>query len=199
MRIIMNDNEIRIIEAAYSEFMEHGYSQAKTLNIAANAGVNESTIFRNFKSKKNLFHVSIEYCTKKALEIDFNILEYQEDWSLDIERVIRYLFKINLGYTSSFRLLIKRKLVKDEVLEHINESIDMQKNLLKNYLTGIQKRNGLKPLDFMTVVEFLNSSIFCDSFELQSIKDTVAYQDAYDGMIRFYTDMTVKMMKKGEA
>lgn len=194
----MNDNEIKIIEAAYNEFMEHGYSQATTLNIASNANVNESTIFRKFKSKKNLFHLAIEHCAQKTLEIDFDILEYQDDWSLDIERVIRYLMKINSNFTSSFRLLIKRKLVKDEFLEHIYDMIEKQKKLLKNYLIGIQKRNNLEDLNFSVLIELLYSSTFCDSFELQAMSDSAQYARAYEEKIQYYTEFTIsKLQKKG--
>lgn len=194
----MTDNEIKIIEAAYAEFMEHGYSQAKTLNIASNAGVNESTIYRNYISKKNLFHVAIEYYTKKALELDFDILQYQDDWKLDIERVIRYLIKINLGFTNSFRLLIKRTLVKDDVLDHIYDTIEKQKNLLKNYFIGIQKRNNLKSLDFITIIDILNSSIFCECFELLALKDPEAYASTLEQKIHFYTTLVVDMLANEE-
>jgi AcrR family transcriptional regulator len=44
----------RIIQAAARVFSEHGYSGATTRAIAAEAGVNEVTLFRHFGSKKNL-------------------------------------------------------------------------------------------------------------------------------------------------
>ena len=44
----------RIIQAAARVFSEQGYSGATTRAIAAEAGVNEVTLFRHFGSKKNL-------------------------------------------------------------------------------------------------------------------------------------------------
>jgi AcrR family transcriptional regulator len=45
----------RILEAAYKCFSEKGYLGATTREIAKNAGVSEVTLFRHFKSKKELF------------------------------------------------------------------------------------------------------------------------------------------------
>lgn len=45
----------RILEAAYKCFSEKGYLGATTREIAKNAGVSEVTLFRYFRSKKELF------------------------------------------------------------------------------------------------------------------------------------------------
>lgn len=45
----------RILEAALKVFGSRGYSGATTRAIAAEAGVNEVTLFRHFNSKRNLF------------------------------------------------------------------------------------------------------------------------------------------------
>ena len=46
----MTESQIKIIEAAYPMFMEHGYKGTTTSEISKVAGINESTIFRNFKN-----------------------------------------------------------------------------------------------------------------------------------------------------
>ncbi|MFQ5420540.1 MAG: TetR/AcrR family transcriptional regulator, partial [Anaerolineae bacterium] len=49
------DTEKRIIDAAAQVFAEFGYARATTRKIAAEADVNEVTLFRYFGNKQNLF------------------------------------------------------------------------------------------------------------------------------------------------
>ena len=50
----------RILDSALFLFSEQGFKGATTKAIAAQAGVNESTLFRNFSSKENLFRTLVE-------------------------------------------------------------------------------------------------------------------------------------------
>lgn len=48
------DKQLRILEAAIEIFSEKGYSNSSTSEIAKKAGVAEGTIFRHYKTKKEL-------------------------------------------------------------------------------------------------------------------------------------------------
>lgn len=50
----MTDKQARIIQAAIEIFSEKGYSATSTSEIAQKAGVAEGTIFRHYKTKKDL-------------------------------------------------------------------------------------------------------------------------------------------------
>ncbi|MBD7963411.1 TetR/AcrR family transcriptional regulator [Fictibacillus norfolkensis] len=50
----MSDKQRRILEAAIDTFSEKGYAASSTSEIAKKAGVAEGTIFRHFKTKKEL-------------------------------------------------------------------------------------------------------------------------------------------------
>lgn len=73
----------RILQAAAEVFAEQGYAGATTKAIAAQAGVNEVTLFRRFGSKQNLLSAVIEH--HSALPGFVDVLErqltgeYQED------------------------------------------------------------------------------------------------------------------------
>ena len=67
----------KIIRATFDILQEEGFAKATTKKIAAKAGVNEVTIFRNFNNKNNLVEATKEYylyvLVKKLEEIfDFN-------------------------------------------------------------------------------------------------------------------------------
>lgn len=51
---MFDETQSKIIHAAMELVMERGYGAATTKDIARKAGVNESTIFRRFKSKKEI-------------------------------------------------------------------------------------------------------------------------------------------------
>jgi len=50
----MTEKQLRIVNAAMEVFVEKGYSGSSTSEIAAKAGVAEGTIFRHYKTKKDL-------------------------------------------------------------------------------------------------------------------------------------------------
>jgi AcrR family transcriptional regulator len=64
----MVNAEERILSAAMKVFAKEGYEGATTKKIANEAGVNEVTILRNFKTKKNLLEVVIDKNQHEALE-----------------------------------------------------------------------------------------------------------------------------------
>lgn len=66
----MKASEKKILEAATWLFSEKGYDGVSTKEIAEKAGVNEITIFRNFKSKSNLLQAVI-----KDFSVEGNIIE----------------------------------------------------------------------------------------------------------------------------
>ena len=51
---MLDETQNKIIESTMNLIMERGYSATTTKDIAAQAGVNECTIFRKFKGKKEI-------------------------------------------------------------------------------------------------------------------------------------------------
>lgn len=63
----MKDKTDQIIQAALKVFVNKGFLQATTVEIAREANVNEVTLYRKFSTKHNLFETVI----KRALENQF--------------------------------------------------------------------------------------------------------------------------------
>ena len=57
---MLDKTQIRIIDATMRLIIEKGYSKTTTKNIAAIAGVNESTIFRRFREKKEMVNCKLK-------------------------------------------------------------------------------------------------------------------------------------------
>jgi AcrR family transcriptional regulator len=70
-----NETENRIIEAATRLFARDGYREITTKRLAAEAGVNEITLFRRFKSKENILKAVFDLNMEKIEAIlDKNLL-----------------------------------------------------------------------------------------------------------------------------
>ena len=76
-----NDTDKKIINATFTILQKEGFTKATTKKIAAEAGVNEVTIFRKFQNKNNLVEITKEY----YLQILFNKLEEVFDFNEDDE------------------------------------------------------------------------------------------------------------------
>lgn len=63
-----DETEQKILRAALKVFSEKGYVGATTLAIAQEAGFNEMTLFRRFKTKENLFNRVITRNNEKMME-----------------------------------------------------------------------------------------------------------------------------------
>lgn len=84
MNLINNENtEEKIIEATFKILQKEGVKKATTKKIAAEAGVNEITIFRKFKTKKNLIEIVKEHYMKIFIDKIENIFDFSEDEEID--------------------------------------------------------------------------------------------------------------------
>jgi AcrR family transcriptional regulator len=63
----MESVEERLLEAAKNLFVRHGFKATTTKRIAENAGVNEVTLFRKYKTKDRLMETVITSTEKNAL------------------------------------------------------------------------------------------------------------------------------------
>lgn len=97
--------EEKIMDAALIEFAECGYAGAKTKAIARRSGLSEMTLFRRFKSKKNLFNQVLKK-NQQNMTNDFNqiINEYtvedpEEFFQMFISLICKFT-KDNFDYIS---------------------------------------------------------------------------------------------------
>ena len=63
-----SERRIEILEAALTEFAEHGFDGASTDVIARAAGISQPYLFRLFGTKKHLFIAAVDSCMAETLE-----------------------------------------------------------------------------------------------------------------------------------
>jgi AcrR family transcriptional regulator len=90
MNVKPTNTDEKIISATLKLLRQEGAEKATTKKIAAEAGVNEVTIFRNFENKKNLIETTKEFYLKKLINTLEEIFDYGEDE--EIEEYLRITF-----------------------------------------------------------------------------------------------------------
>lgn len=97
----------KILDAALDLFSAQGFHATTTRKIAKQAGVNEVTIFRHFKSKENLFQAVLDNVKEVGFDlgtIDLTNIEIDPYDLLCL--MIDYIFELFAKYPREVRLLI---------------------------------------------------------------------------------------------
>ena len=122
------NTEEKIITATFNIVQREGVQKATTKKIAAEAGVNEVTIFRKFENKKNLIEATKDYYMTKLLSRLEETFDYDEDES--IEDYLKHCFHGILDFSqediSIIRVAmqeIKGETDKKLLISHITDTI----------------------------------------------------------------------------
>lgn len=73
----------KIIRATFKIVQKEGIQKATTKKIAAEAGVNEVTIFRNFENKRNLIETTKEFYLAALIEKLSETFDFSEDETIE--------------------------------------------------------------------------------------------------------------------
>ena len=78
-----NSTDKKIMRATFRILQKEGFAKATTKKIAAEAEVNEVTIFRKFQNKNNLVETTKEYYLQILLKQLEEIFDFNEDDEID--------------------------------------------------------------------------------------------------------------------
>lgn len=142
---------VRIIQAAKELFMEYGFKGTTTKMIAEAANVNESTLFRNFKSKNGIF---IEI-TKQTIQNNNSKLESALEGDIPLENLL-----FNFGMELYNRIDDDKGLLLTTIIES-NKRPELSKNItntlcsiiniLERKLTVLYEKGKLQKNDFFAI------------------------------------------------
>lgn len=150
-----DETQKKILNSTMMLIMEKGYTATTTKDIAKKAGINECTIFRKFKGKKEIIEAAMSLpewnpCLKES---DF---EYTGELMKDLcsfaevylRKVTPKMVKISLGLRSPD--------LYDITKDGIREIPDTFKKVLVNYFTDMQEKNKIQTEDIESLaVSFL--------------------------------------------
>ena len=192
MKLEIDNTSEKIIKASLIVLKKEGFTKATTKKIAAEAGVNEITIFRKFENKKNLIDATKEYHLKNILEKLDDIFDFSEDE--DIEEFLRISFFGILNIEEDDFNIIRIAMeevrdVDDEFL--ISKITDTILNKLEAFFQ-LQKDKGL-----IKDINTKSLSVMCYSSLFQSVILWKIYDKSLGFETNYYVDDLLKIFLEG--
>lgn len=162
-----NERQMRILEAAVDMFGEKGYASTSTSEIAKRAGVAEGTIFRYYKTKKNLLLAVVmptltkfvapffvQAFAKEVLEETYG--SYEEF----LRTVIQNRFEFAKKHFPMLKILIQEVPFQPELKNEIQQLIEKELfSRFEKIVVHFQKKGQIIELPPLSVLRFTLSSI----------------------------------------
>ncbi len=163
----MSEKKVRILEAAIEMFSEKGYASTSTSEIARKAGVAEGTIFRHYKTKKDLLMAIVSPVLARVvtpfLARDF-VQKVFEDDHQSYENFLRVLIRNRFDFVKKHLPMIRIFLqelafhpeIKDQYQNIFTEHVYAK---FKQIILHFQKKGEIIELPADTVIRFTITTI----------------------------------------
>ncbi|WP_369899706.1 TetR/AcrR family transcriptional regulator [Bacillus manliponensis] len=163
----LNDRQMRILEAAVAMFGEKGYAATSTNEIAKRAGVAEGTIFRYYKTKKDLlFAVVMPTLTKFVAPLFVQVfakevLDVQYDsYEQFIRKVIQNRFEFVKKHFPMLKILMQEVPFQPELKNEVQQLFEKELyNRVKNIVGYFQEQGQIIEMPKPTVIRLTISAI----------------------------------------
>lgn len=180
----MPDKERKILEAAIDISNEKGFSSTTTSEIAKRAGVAEGTIFRYFKTKKDILHgIMLQAIKVIADKVVFTSLQkiFKNEEQKDLRSILKDIFMDRLDLVQKFfpmfRVVISEALFHEDIRQALNENVinkvkDHIYAFFKEMTVNGQVRDDIDPGILMrsvigNIMVFIGQKmLFTDNFKL---------------------------------
>lgn len=184
MNIEKGSTDEKIVEATLRVLQREGFQKATTKKIAAEAGVNEVTIFRNFENKQNLIETTKNYYLKILTDAISEIFEFDEDEGIEEYLKISFFGILNLSDEDFSILKIAMEEVRgvSEKKHLISEITDVILNKLEEFFKlqidkGIIREINPKSLSVMCFSVLFQSVILWKIYDKSLGFETNNYAD----------------------
>ncbi|MCL6443464.1 MAG: TetR/AcrR family transcriptional regulator [Alicyclobacillus sp.] len=162
----MTDKQIKIIQAAVEMFAEKGYAATSTSEIAQRAGVAEGTIFRHYKTKKDLL-ISIVAPTMTKLVAPFLLRDFRRVLDSEYEHfedflraVMRNRLEFAVRHAPVLKILLHEIPFHPELREQfMAQIIPMVADRVQGIITHFQARGELVDMPPAAVIRLVVSSV----------------------------------------
>lgn len=152
----------KIIKATLVVLQEYGFDKATTKKIAAEAGVNELTIFRKFKNKKNLIEATKKYHLQILINKLNEIFDFTEDENIEEFLRISFFGILTLEDDDFSILKVAMEEVRNEDDDEslISEITDLILNKLEDFFKLQIEKGLIKDINTKSISVMCYSSLF---------------------------------------
>lgn len=193
MQIKLDNTEEKIVSATFKILQKEGFQKATTKKIAAEAGVNEVTIFRKFENKKNLVEITKKYYLQVFINTLEDIFEYTEDEEIDEYLKISFYGILNLSDEdfSIIRVAMEEVRGIPEKKLLISEITDVILNKLEEFFKLKIEKGIIREINPKSL------AILCFSMLFQSVILWKIYDMDLDFETNYYADDLLNIMYEG--
>ena len=183
----------KIIKATFEILQEEGFAKATTKKIAAKAGVNEVTIFRNFTNKNNLVEATKEYYLYKLIKKLEEIFEFEEDDEIEEYLKISFFGILNLSDEDLSILRVAMEEVRQDPEKRIliSDITDVVLNKLEEFFKLKMEKGIIRKLNPKSL------AIMCFGMLFQSVILWKIYNHDLEFETNFYADDLINIMFEG--
>lgn len=162
----MTEKQLRILQAAIDIFAEKGYAAASTSEIAQRAGVAEGTIFRHYKTKKELL-LSIVSPMMAKLVAPYVLRDFTKVLEAEYQGFDEFLRAVLLNriafaraHLPTIKIMVQEIPFQPELREQFKTIVAQQVyNRLEKAIRHFQERGQIVPLPIPTVLRLIASVI----------------------------------------
>ena len=183
----------KIINATFEILQREGFAKATTKKIAAEAGVNEVTIFRNFQNKNNLVELTKDYYLQLLIGKLQEIFEFEEDEGIEEYLKISFFGILSLS-EEDFSII---RVAMEEVRENpenqllISEITDVILNKLEEFFK-LKIEKGI-----IRAVNPKSLAVMCFGMLFQSVILWKIYNMYLEFETNYYADDLINIMFEG--
>lgn len=183
----------KIIKATFEILQEEGFAKATTKKIAAKAGVNEVTIFRNFTNKNNLVEATKEYYLYNLIKKLEEIFEFEEDDEIEEYLKISFFGILNLSDEDLSILRVAMEEVRQDPEKRIliSDITDVVLNKLEDFFKLKMEKGIIRKLNPKSL------AIMCFGMLFQSVILWKIYNHDLEFETNFYADDLINIMFEG--
>lgn len=134
----------RIVEAARNLFAEKGFDRTTTAEIAREAGISEGTIYRHFKSKKELLMECVIPVLQKIIDLTEDYYPRENNLralTIDLLEMRLQLFR---EHHQTFRIIFRELMSSTEMVSHYMDFIFSQEKKLSEIMPQIENLGQIK-------------------------------------------------------
>lgn len=158
----MKDTKKKILEAAAELFMQNGFNKTTTRAIAARAGINESTFFRNYKTKDALLSDLLYVFTPGPEDVDISGLTNGADLKADLEVFFFQNALLHIKHIPVFRLALPADVIyTTQRFAKINGLVSQ----MGDYFSALSRKGLAEEFAYYTLAEHINSLVLVKASE----------------------------------
>ena len=193
MEIISGSTDEKIIQAAFRLIQKDGLDKATTKKIAAEAGVNEVTIFRKFETKGNLMEIVKKYYLDLLIGKLEDIFNFEGDEEIDayLKNSFYGIFNLSDEDFSIIKVSMEEVNEVPEKKRLISQITDVILNKLEEFFIFKMENGSIKKVNPKVL------SVMCFSIIFQSVILWNIYDREIDVETEQYADEVLNILFEG--